>query len=84
MTAFDQPQSHRVVVSALCYRTDARPEPFRLHFTYRLPLHTKCTAVRDAATGSDVPFACDNGAVTLALDAVDLFGMYLLEYQTTQ
>ena len=83
-TAFDQPESHRVVVSALCYRTDARPEPFRLQFTYRLLSHTTCTAVRDAATGSDVPFACDNGAVTVALDAVDLFGMYLLECQTTQ
>ncbi len=84
LTAFDQPQNHRVVVSALCYRTDARPEPFRLQFTYRLPSHTTCTTVRDAATGSDVPFACDNEAVAVALDAVDLFGMYLLECQTTQ
>jgi hypothetical protein len=82
LTAFDQPQNQRVVISALCYRTDARPEAFRLQFTYRLPSGSKCTAVRVAPAGSDVPFASDDGAVTVVLDTVDLFGMYLLEYQT--
>jgi hypothetical protein len=84
LTAFDQPQRHRVVISALNYRTDARPEPFRLQFTYRLPSHTTCTAVRVALTGSAVPFECDDGAVAVELDAVDLFGMYLLEYESTE
>jgi hypothetical protein len=83
LTAFDQPEHHRVMVSALCYRVEARPEPFPLNFTYRFPAHTTCTAVRVAVTGDELPFTAQNGAVSVALDAVDLFGMYLLEYQTT-
>jgi hypothetical protein len=84
LTAFDQPQSQRLVISALCYRTDARPWPFQLQFTYRLPAGTACTAVRIALTGKEIPFTCDDGAVTVALDGIDLFGMYLLEYKTTE
>jgi hypothetical protein len=83
LTAFDQPQDHRVVVSALCYRTDIRPAPFPLRFTYRLPAETACTAVRDAGHHSELPFTNEDGAVTVALDSVDLFGMYLLEYKTS-
>lgn len=84
LTAFDQTERHRVVISALCYRTDTRPAPFRLRFTYRLSPGTTCTAVRAAPSGSPVPFSYEDGAVTVAVDAVDLFGMYLLEYQTAQ
>ena len=76
--------TRRLVISALCYRTDARPGPFPLQFTYRLPSLTACTAVRVAVTGKEVPFVCDDGAVTVALDGIDLFGMYILEYQTTE
>ncbi len=83
LAAFDQPEHHRAVVSALCYRVDARPQPFPLNFTYRLPPRATCTAVRVAVTGEELPFTVDGAAVSVELTGVDLFGMYLLEYDTT-
>jgi hypothetical protein len=38
--------------------------------------------VRVAVTGTEVPFEVDaEGSVSVSVGAVDLFGMYLLEYQ---
>ena len=82
LTAFDQPEHHRVVVSALCYRADERPQPFPLSFTYRLGADRQFVSAREAATGTAVPSEVGaEGVVTVALDRVDLFGMYLLEYR---
>lgn len=83
LTAFDQPDRSRIVVSALCYRTDARPRPFPMKFTYRLAPGKRCNTARVAVTGAELPLSDDgDGAVTISIDSVDLFGMYLLEYQT--
>jgi len=82
LTAFDQPEHNRVVVSALCYRADERPQPFALDFAYRLPADERFVAAREATTGAEIP--CEVGAdrsVTVTVDRVDLFGMYLLEYR---
>ena len=82
LTAFDQPQHRRVVISAVCYRIDARPEPFRLvHIS--LAIEHQPDGVRLAPSGSDMPFASADGAVAVALDGVDLSAMFLLECQTT-
>ncbi len=82
LTAFDQPEHHRVVVSALCYRADERPQPFPLSFTYRVPGDRRFVSASEAVTGTEVPSeAGADGAVTVSLERVDLFGMYLLDYQ---
>ena len=82
LTAFDQPDHERLVISVLRYQTEARPAPFPVTFTYRLPTDRRCTAVRVAVTGAGLPFHVDDdGSVTVTVDAVDLFGMYLIEYQ---
>ena len=70
------------MVSALCYRADERPQPFPLSFTYRLGADRQFVSAREAATGTAVPSEVGaEGVVTVALDRVDLFGMYLLEYR---
>ncbi len=81
LTAFDQPGQQRLVVSVLRYQTEVRPAPFPVTFTYR-STDRQCTAVRVAVTGAELPFVTDaDGGVTVTVDAVDLFGMYLLEYR---
>jgi hypothetical protein len=59
------------------------PEPFPITFTYRLPAGTTCTTVRDPGHDSELPFITEDSGVSVALDAIDLFGMYLLEYETS-
>jgi hypothetical protein len=82
VTAFDQPTHDRVVISVLRYQTEARPAPFAIKFTYRLPADRRCTAVRVAVSGAQLPFEVDGaGTVTVTVDAVDLFGMYLIQHQ---
>jgi hypothetical protein len=82
LTAFDQPEHHRVVVSALCYRADERPQPFPLSFTYRLPAERRFASASEAVTGTEVRSEVGaDGAVTVTVERVDLFGMYVLDYQ---
>jgi len=82
-TAFDQPEESRVVISVLCYRTDTRPRPFPIRFTYRFTADKSCATVRVAVTRAELPFSVESdGAVVVSVEALDLFGMYLLEYQT--
>jgi hypothetical protein len=82
ITVFDQPEHNRVVVSALCYSTETRPAPFPLSFSLRLAPPRRCTLVRVATTGADVPFVTDGeGTVSVSIAAFDLFTMYVLEYQ---
>jgi len=83
-TAFEQPENSRVVVSALCYRTDDRPRPFPLEFSYRFGSGRRCRAARVALTGTELPVRDDgNGTVVVSADALDLYGMFLLEYETS-
>jgi len=81
LTAFHQPEHARLVVTVLYYRTEVRPGPFDMKFTYRFPAGKHCKAARVAVTGAELPFSTEpDGAVTVAVDSLDLFGMYLLEY----
>ena len=59
-----------VVVSALCYSTETRPAPFPLNFSLRLAPPRRCTQVRVATTGADVPFVTDGeGTVSVSIAA---------------
>ena len=80
VTAFEQPEHNRAVISVLGYFIDA-PMRFPVNFSYRSRGGRRCVALRDASSGSAVPFEVDeDGTVHVAIDAVDGFGMYLVIY----
>jgi hypothetical protein len=84
LTAFDQSEQSRAVIAILSYRTDARPAPCTVGFTYRPGGTKRCTAVRVAVTGAELPFEIDaEGRVSVTVNGFDLFGMYLIEYEGT-
>jgi hypothetical protein len=80
VTAFEQPEHNRAVISVLGYFIDA-PLSFPVTFSYRSRGGRRCVALHDASSGSAVPFEADeDGTVRATLDAVDRFGMYLVHY----
>jgi Alpha-L-fucosidase len=80
VTAFEQPEHNRAVISVLGYFVDA-PMRFPVRFSYRDRAERRCVAVQEAASGSGVPFeADDDGTVRVSIDAVDGFGMYIVIY----
>jgi hypothetical protein len=69
------------VISVLGYFTDA-PLQFPVSFSYRSRGGRRCVALREASSGSAVPFEADeDGTVRVAIDAVDRFAMYLVIYE---
>jgi hypothetical protein len=80
VTAFEQPEQNRAIISVLGYFIDA-PIKFPVSFSYRNRDGRSCVALRDASSGAAVPFEADeDGTVRVAIDAVDGFGMYLVIY----
>jgi hypothetical protein len=80
VTAFEQPEHNRAVISVLGYFIDA-PMWFPVSFSYRCPSGRRCVQLQDASTGTAIPFEADkDGAVRVVVDAVDGFGMYLVVY----
>ena len=80
VTAFEQPEHNRAVISVLGYFIDA-PMRFPVTFSYRSPGGRRCVALTEASSGSAVPFEADeDGTVRVVIDAVDGFGMYLVLY----
>ena len=59
-------------------RADAIPSELQLPRPWR---GRRCVALREASSGSAVPFEADEeGTVGVAIHAVDGFGMYLVLY----
>ena len=82
MSAFDQQDEHRVMVSFLNYQEELPPAPVPVEFWLRPPRGKRFTGLCIAPDGNEIDFKTDSdGTLSASLDSIALMAMVLARYQ---
>ena len=81
-TLFDQPEQKRFIFSCLNQPVELPIQPLHdLNFQLRLPEHCRITQVLLAPKNHPCPFSLKNGILTLKLEQLKEFALFVLKYQ---
>lgn len=81
-TLFDQPEQKRFIFSCLNQPVELPVQPLHdLNFQLRLPEHCRITQVLLAPKNHPCPFSLKNGILTLKLEQLKDFALFVLKYQ---
>ncbi len=82
MSAFDQPDRRRMMVSFLNYQSELPPVPVPIRFAVRPPAGKRFTRLRLVPDDRALPFAIDpGGSLRAQLDSAGLLAMVIAEYE---